>query len=107
MGQTKKSEKRVGENTETRETMRIAKRRTEIKRAGIKRERERERYSRVVLLLDEIEFLFDPLASVRHREFQSARSPAATAAALQEKRGEENEGIRLAVYTRQCRERTR
>jgi len=37
----------------------------------------------VVLLLDEIEFLFDPLASVRHREFQSARSPAATAATLQ------------------------
>jgi len=36
----------------------------------------------VVLLLDEIEFLFDPLASVRHREFQPASSPAATAAAL-------------------------
>jgi len=54
--------------------------------AGTKRKHERrkkERYSRVVLLLDEIEFLFDPLASVRHREFQSARSPAATAATLQ------------------------
>lgn len=48
---------------------------------------ERKRYSRVVLLLDEIEFLFDPLASVRNREFQSARSPAATAATLEEKRG--------------------
>jgi hypothetical protein len=55
--------------------------------AGTKRKkherRKKERYSRVVLLLDEIEFLFDPLASVRHREFQSARSPAATAATLQ------------------------
>lgn len=39
----------------------------------------------MVLLLDEIEFLFDPLASVRHREFQPASSPAATAATLQEK----------------------
>lgn len=48
---------------------------------------EKERYSRVVLLLDEIEFLFDPLASVRHREFQPARSPAATTATLQQKRG--------------------
>lgn len=59
----------------------------------------------MVLLLDEIEFLFDPLASVRHREFQPASSPAATAATLQEekKRGVgENEEIQLAMYTRQC-----
>jgi len=57
----------------------------------------------VVLLLDEIEFLFDPLASVRHCEFQSASSPAATAATLQgKKRGRRNEGIQLAMYTRQC-----
>ena len=38
--------------------------------------------SRVVLLLDEIEFLFDSLASVSHRELQTARSPAASTAAL-------------------------
>lgn len=57
----------------------------------------------MVLLLDEIEFLFDPLASVRHREFQPASSPAATAATLQgKKRGWRNEGIQLAMYTRQC-----
>lgn len=58
----------------------------------------------MVLLLDEIEFLFDPLASVRHREFQPASSPAATAATLQgkKKRDWRNEGIQLAMYTRQC-----
>lgn len=105
MGQTKKSEKRVGENRNKRNDENSEEK--DRDKEGGNKEKERERYSRVVLLLDEIEFLFDPLASVRHREFQSARSPAATAAALQEKRGEGNEGIRLAVYTRQCRERTR
>ena len=63
------------------------------------REREREREdeesqrkekdSRVVLLLDEIEFLFDPLASVSHREFQTSRSPTASSATLQHKKKEE------------------
>lgn len=64
-----------------------------------KREREREnedeesqrkeKDSRVVLLLDEIEFLFDPLASVSHREFQTSRSPTASSATLQHKKKEE------------------
>lgn len=45
----------------------------------------KEKDSRVVLLLDEIEFLFDPLASVSHREFQPSRSPAASSATLQQK----------------------
>ena len=48
--------------------------------------RRREKDSRVVLLLDEIEFLFDPLASVSHREFQPSRSPAASSATLQRER---------------------
>lgn len=49
----------------------------------------KEKDSRVVLLLDEIEFLFDPLASVSHREFQSSRSPTASSATLQHKKKEE------------------
>lgn len=67
---------------------------------GELRTQEREkRYSRVVLRLDETEFLFDPVASVRHREFQSARSPAATAATLQEKGTKRRDSI---SYARQC-----
>lgn len=54
----------------------------------------------MVLRLDETEFLFDPVASVRHREFQSARSPAATAATLQEKRANRRNSI---SYARQCK----
>lgn len=53
----------------------------------------------MVLLLDEIEFLFDPLASVRHREFQSASSPAATAATLQEKGERKRTDSISYVYT--------
>ena len=68
------------------------------KQRACERERERQRESedeesqrkekdsRVVLLLDEIEFLFDPLASVSHREFQTSRSPTASSATLQHKK---------------------
>lgn len=56
---------------------------------GEEASKRKEKDSRVVLLLDEIEFLFDPLASVSHREFQPSRSPAASSATLQQKeRGE-------------------
>ena len=64
----------------------MARKKREVKDQKESKRGKKERYSRVVLLLDEIEFLFDPLASVRHREFQPASSPAATAAALQGKK---------------------
>ena len=51
----------------------------------------KEKDSRVVLLLDEIEFLFDPLASVSHREFQPSRSPAASSATLQHREKKKKE----------------
>ena len=81
-------------------------RKTKSKRGrGREREREKERAkkiqdkaserkekdSRVVLLLDEIEFLFDPLASVSHREFQPSRSPAASSATLQHREKKKKE----------------
>lgn len=72
------------------------------RKKGIKRthkQGKRQRYSRMVLLLDEIEFLFDPLASVRHREFQPASSPAATAATLQEKGERKRTDSIRYVYT--------
>lgn len=75
------------------------KREEEGKVRGTGTQEREKRYSRVVLRLDETEFLFDPVASVRHREFQSARSPAATAATLQEKGTKRRDSI---SYARQC-----
>lgn len=69
------------------------------KKSQDKASERKEKDSRVVLLLDEIEFLFDPLASVSHREFQPSRSPAASSATLQhrekkERKKKEEEGKR-------------
>lgn len=52
----------------------------------------------MVLLLDEIEFLFDPLASVSHREFQPSRSPAASSASLQPRKKYYRGGNSISIH---------